>query len=82
MKSSLSNCWQRARVNTSFSSWSEFLIRVTLGSVLELLFATFHACDSDIESLINGFEDDSLLSLNEPKAISSYVKLKKTADHP
>ena len=38
-KSYLTNCWQRTKVNISFSSWSELLLVVTQGSVREpLLF--------------------------------------------
>ena len=39
VKSYLTNRWQRAKVNISFSSWSELLLGVTQGSVLgPLLF--------------------------------------------
>ena len=42
IKSYLTNCWQRTKVNTSFSSWSELLLGVPRGSVLEpLLFNTY-----------------------------------------
>ena len=39
IKSSLTNRWQRTKVNKSFSSWSELLLGIPQGSVLEpLLF--------------------------------------------
>ena len=39
IKSYLSNCWQRTKVNLSFSSWSELILGVPRGSVLgPLLF--------------------------------------------
>ena len=39
IKSYLSNCWQRTKINTSFSSWTELLLGVPQGSVLgSLLF--------------------------------------------
>ena len=34
IKSYLTNHWQRTKVNTSFSSWSELLLGVSQGSVL------------------------------------------------
>ena len=39
IKSYLTNCWQRTKVNISFSSWSQLLLWVPQGLVLEpLLF--------------------------------------------
>ena len=85
IKSYLKNPWQRTKVHTNFSNWSELLIGVPQGSVLgqllfniymnELLYitmtmtnvcnyaddTTFHACDSDLESLIQRLEHDSIL---------------------
>ena len=85
IKSYLTNRWQRTKVNTNFSSWSELLIRVPQRSVLQtLLFniyindlfhinemtnvynyvhdTAFHACDSDLKSLIQRSKRDSMLA--------------------
>ena len=82
----MTNRWQRTKVNTDFSNWSELLIRVPQVSVLgPLLFnnyindlfhitemtnfcnhaddTTFHACDSDLESLIRRLEHHSMLAI-------------------
>ena len=41
IKSYLRNCWQRTKINATFSSWSELLIAIPLVSVLgPLLFNT------------------------------------------
>ena len=42
MKSYLSNRWQRSKINSSFSTWTELIIGVPQGSVLgPLLFNIF-----------------------------------------
>ena len=69
IKSYLSNRWQRAKVNLSFSSWSELILGVLQGSVLgplsfniyinDLFYltdTTFHACDSNLVDLIRRLE--------------------------
>ena len=42
IKSYLTNRWQRTKVNTNFSSWSELLIGVPQGSVLGLLLLNIY----------------------------------------
>ena len=42
IKSYLTNCWQRTKVNTNFSSWSELFIGVPQGLILgPLLFNVY-----------------------------------------
>ena len=103
IKSYLTNCWQRTKVNVSFSNHTELLLGVPQqGSVLEpLVFniyindlfdlteltnvcnytndTTFHACDSDICSLIKRLEHDSLLAIEWFE--SNYMKLNKDKCH-
>ena len=103
IKSYLTNCWQRTKVNVSFSNHTELLLGVPQqGSVLEpLVFniyindlfdlteltnvcnytndTTFHACDSDICSLIKRLEHDSLLAIEWFE--SNYIKLNKDKCH-
>ena len=101
-QSYLTNRWQRTKVNTNFSSWSELLIGVSQGSVLgTLLFniyindlfyitemtnvcnyaddTTFHACDSDLESLIQRLEHDSVLAIEWFEG--NYMKLNNDKCH-
>ena len=82
------------KCNASFSNWTELLLGVPQGSVLEPLLyqwsfyvteltsicnyaddTTFHACDSDICSLIKRLEHDSLLAFEWFE--SNYMKLKR-----
>ena len=102
IKSYLTNRWQRMKVNTNFSSWSEIFIAVPQGSVLGLLLfniyindffyitemtnvcnyaddATFHACDSDLESLIQRLEHDSMLATEWFE--SNYMRLNDDKCH-
>ena len=102
IKSYLTNRWQRMKVNTNFSSWSEIFIGVPQGSVLGLLLfniyindffyitemtnvcncaddATFHACDSDLESLIQRLEHDSMLATEWFE--SNYMRLNDDKCH-
>ena len=46
IKSYFTNCLQRTKVNTSFSSWSELLTGVLQGSVIGPLFAI--VCVNDL----------------------------------
>ena len=73
IKSYLTNSWQITKVNISFSSWYELLLGVPQGSFLgpqestnvcnNANDTTFHACDSDLGSLINRMEHDSMLAI-------------------
>ena len=86
LHSYLTNRWQRTKVNTSFSNWSELLQGVPQGSVLgPILFniylnylfyltdltsvfnfaddTTFYACDTNLDSLVNRLEHDTMLAI-------------------
>ena len=99
-KGSQTNRWQRTVVNISFSSWSELLLCLPLGSVLlgpplfntyinDLIYIDkclqlgdikFHACDSDLEKLINRLEyDSSMLAIEWFE--SNYMKLNDDKCH-
>ena len=102
IRSYLKNRWQRTKVNTAFSSWTELLLGVPQGSVLgPLLFniyindlfwvncksdvcnfaddTTFHACDQNLNSVINRLEHDSLLAIEWFEA--NYMKLNPDKCH-
>ena len=79
VKSYLTNRLQRARVNTSVSSWIKSLLGVSQGSILELLLLKFYI--NDLLSLTEMTEVCNMLTIQLSMLVACILSLITRLEH-
>ena len=83
IKSYLSNRWQRTRINNSYSSWTELLLGVPQGFILEPLLFNINLNDLfslALDTVICNIADDNTLYICEISLNDVISKLESSAN--